>query len=51
MRHLCAILASMLALSLAFAASAKDKKKNVEKDDDGKEIVAKVWFKNGSGYN
>lgn len=41
----------MLALSLAFAASAKDKKKNVEKDDDGKEIIAKVWFKDGSVYN
>lgn len=51
MRHLCAILASMFALSLAFAASAKDKKKDVEKDDDGKEIIAKVWFKDGSVYS
>lgn len=35
---------------MALGASAKDKKKEAEKDN-GKEIIAKVWFKDGSTYN
>ncbi len=47
MKRLFTILASAIALSMAFCAVAKDKKKDEEKDN-GKEITAKVWFKNGS---
>lgn len=50
MKHLYAILTSILALSMSIAASAKEKKKDVEKDND-KEIIARVWFKDGSIYN
>lgn len=50
MKQLYVIIASILALSMAFVASAKDKKKDVEKDD-GKEIIARVWFKDGSVYD
>lgn len=50
MKHLYAIFTSLIALSMAMAVSAKGKTKDVEKDN-GKEITAKVWFKNGSIYN
>lgn len=50
MKQLSVILASIIAISMAFAASAKDKNNDVEKDD-GKKIIARVWYKDGSIYD